>query len=165
MPERKWKATKKSKGDDVLSLLNVETLELEIGYRLVPLIEPEAGGDLLDRISQIRRQMATELGFILPSIRVRDNLQLAPNAYNIKLRGVTIEAGDVQSDLWLAMSTDPDVTEPLNGMAAKEPAFGLPAVWIHTDQKEDAEINGYTVVSPSAVVATHLTEVIKRKRV
>jgi flagellar biosynthesis protein FlhA len=134
------KAAKKSSGDNVMSLLSVESLELEIGYRLVPLIEPEAGGDLLERISQIRRQMATELGFILPSIRVRDNLQLPPSVYNIKLRGVTIETGDVESDLWLAMSTDPDVTEPLDGIATKEPAFGLPAVWIQEDQKEEPKL-------------------------
>ena len=145
-----------------MELLQVETLELEIGYRLVPLIEADAGGDLLDRISQIRRQVAMELGFVLPSVRVRDNLQLPPNQYNIKLRGVTIETGEVMADLWLAMSTDPDVTEPLEGIETKEPAFGLPALWIETDQKENAEVAGYTVVSASAVVSTHLTEVIKK---
>jgi len=153
---------KKATTENVLELLQVEMMELEIGYRLVPLIEADSGGDLLERISQIRRQMALELGFVLPSVRVRDNLQLAPNQYNIKLRGVTIESGEVLSDLWLAMSTDPDLTEPIDGIPTKEPAFGLPATWIEADEKENAELLGYTVVSSSAVVSTHLTEMIKK---
>jgi flagellar biosynthesis protein FlhA len=154
---------KKKSAENVMDLLTVEALELEIGYRLVPLIEAEAGGDLLQRITQIRRQMATELGFVLPSIRVRDNLQLPPNTYHIKLKGITLESGEVMSDLWLAMSTDPEVTEPLEGIQTKEPAFGLPATWVYDDQRELAEVSGYTVVSPAAVVATHISEVIKRK--
>ncbi len=153
---------KKTSAENVLELLQVEMLELEIGYRLVPLIEAEAGGDLLDRITQIRRQMATELGFVLPSVRVRDNLQLPPNQYNIKLRGITVESGDVLADLWLAMSTDPDITDAIHGIETKEPAFGLPAWWIEADEKESAEVSGYTVVSASAVVSTHLTEVIRK---
>lgn len=153
---------KKTTTENVLDMLQVETLELEIGYRLVPLIEAESGGDLLDRIAQIRKQIALEFGFVLPSIRVRDNLQLPPNQYNIKLRGVTIEQGEVMADLWLAMSTDPDITESIDGIDTKEPAFGLPALWIETDQKEQAEISGYTVVSASSVVSTHLTEMIKK---
>lgn len=152
----------KTTTENVLDLLAVEVLELEIGYRLVPLIEAEAGGDLLERIAQIRRQIATELGFVLPSVRVRDNLQLPPNRYNIKMRGVTLESGEVLSDLWMAMSTDPDITEPIEGIDTREPAFGLPALWIDAEEKERAEIAGYTVVSPSAVVSTHLTEVIRK---
>ncbi len=153
---------KKTTTENVLDLLQVETMELEIGYRLVPLIEAEAGGDLLERIAQIRKQVALEFGFVLPSIRVRDNLQLPPNQYNIKLRGVTIDQGEVMADLWLAMSTDPDIIEPIQGIETKEPAFGLPALWIEADEKEQAELNGYTVVSASAVVSTHLTEFIKK---
>lgn len=153
---------KKTTTENVLDMLQVETMELEIGYRLVPLIEAEAGGDLLERIAQIRKQVALELGFVLPSVRVRDNLQLPPNQYNIKLRGVTIEQGEVMADLWLAMSTDPDITEPIDGIETKEPAFGLPALWIESDEKEQAEMAGYTVVSASAVVSTHLTEMIKK---
>jgi len=156
------KKQKASTTENVLDLLAVDTLELEIGYRLVPLIEADSGGDLLERISQIRRQIATELGFVLPSVRVRDNLQLPPNRYNIKLRGITIENGEVQADLWLAMSTDPDITEPIPGIETKEPAFGLPALWIGQEEKEQAEVAGYTVVSASAVVSTHLTEVIRK---
>lgn len=153
---------KRTTTENVLDLMQVEMLELEIGYRLVPLIETENGGDLLDRIAQIRRQVALELGFVLPSVRVRDNLQLPPNQYNVKLRGVTIETGDVLADLWLAMSTDPDSTEPIDGIETREPAFGLPALWIEADEKEAAEAAGYTVVSASAVVSTHLTEIIKK---
>lgn len=162
--ENKAKTVQKKKNttENILDLLQVETMELEIGYRLVPLIEADSGGDLLERISQIRKQVALELGFVLPSIRVRDNLQLPPNQYNIKLRGVTIEQGEVMAELWLAMSTDPDIVEPIEGIDTKEPAFGLPALWIETDEKERAEIAGYTVVSASAVVSTHLTEVIKK---
>lgn len=160
--QSKVQQKKKTTTENVMELLAVETLELEIGYRLVPLIEPDAGGDLLDRIAQIRRQMALELGFVLPSVRVRDNLQLPPNQYNIKLRGVTLETGDVMADLWLAMSTDPDVVEDIQGIETREPAFGLPALWVDESEKEKAEVAGYTVVSASAVVSTHLTEMIKR---
>lgn len=158
----KTKQKKKATTESVMELLQVETLELEIGYRLVTLIEQDSGGDLLDRIAQIRRQVALESGFVLPSVRVRDNLQLPPNQYNIKLKGVVVESGSIQSDMWLAMNTDPENTVPIVGISTKEPAFGLPALWIYEDQKEEAEISGYTIVSPSAVVSTHLTEVIKR---
>ena len=137
--------------DNVLELLQVETLELEIGYRLVPLIEAENGGDLLDRIAQIRRQVAMELGFVLPSIRVRDNLQIPPNQYNVKLRGIAIETGEVMADLWLAMSTDPDITEPVDGIETREPAFGLPAFWIEDGEKETRRLRGirWSVPLPS----------------
>lgn len=146
----------------VMELLHVEPLELEIGYRLVPLLEAENGGDLLDRIAQIRRQMALELGLVLPSVRVRDNLQLPPNHYNIKLRGTIIDSGEVRSEMWLAMNTDSSSDSLPGAIETKEPAFGLPAYWVYSDQRENAEAAGYTVVSPSAVVATHVTEVVKR---
>lgn len=155
------KLKKPSSAQSVLDLLQVEPLEVEIGYRLVPLLESESGGDLLDRITQIRRQVAVELGFLLPSVRVRDNLQLPPNKYHIKLRGVVIESGEVRSEMLLAMNTDGSA-EKIKGIATKEPAFGLPALWIYADQKENAEMKGYTVVSASAVVATHITEVVKK---
>lgn len=156
------KSKKRATTESVMELLQVETLELEIGYRLVPLIETESGGDLLERIAQIRRQTALEFGFVLPSVRVRDNLQLSPNQYNIKLRGVVIDTGEVMAEMWLAMNTDPENTEAMEGIITKEPAFGLPALWIYEEQKEEAEAAGYTVVNSSAVVSTHLTEVIKR---
>jgi flagellar biosynthesis protein FlhA len=156
------KTKKRASAESVMELLTVETLELEIGYRLVPLIETDSGGDLLERIAQIRRQTALEFGYVLPSVRVRDNLQLSPNQYNLKLRGVVIDAGEVMAEMWLAMNTDPENTEPIEGLPTTEPAFGLPALWIYEDQKEEAEAAGYTVVNASAVVSTHLTEVIKR---
>jgi flagellar biosynthesis protein FlhA len=155
------KVKKPGSTQSVMELLQVEPMEVEIGYRLVPLLEAESGGDLLDRIAQIRRQVALELGMLLPSVRVRDNLQLPPNRYNIKLRGVIIESGEVRSEMWLAMNTD-GTSEKIKGIATKEPAFGLPAFWIYTDQREEAEMKGYTVVSASAVVATHLSEVVKK---
>jgi len=154
---------KKATTEDVLGLLTVEPLELEIGYRLVRLLEAEHGGDLLERIAQIRRQIALELGVVLPSVRVRDNLQLGPNTYQFKLRGVVVDTGEAVSDRWLAMNTEPDIAEPIEGSyATKEPAFGLPACWILESQKDLAELSGYTVVSASAMVSTHVTEIIKR---
>lgn len=129
----------------------------------MPLLDVEQGGDLLERIAQIRRQTALDLGIVLPSIRVRDNLQLPPNTYQIKLKGVPIESGEVYPDRSLAMNaggSDNDLG--INGISAIEPAFGLPAIWVEEKDKEIAETYGYTVVSPSAVISTHLTEVIKK---
>ena len=157
------KKKKKASRESVMELLNVETIEMEIGYRLVPLLDAEQGGDLLERIAQIRRQTALDLGIVLPSIRVRDNLQLPPNNYQIKLKGVPIESGEVYPDRSLAMNaggSDNDLG--INGISAIEPAFGLPAIWVEEKDKEIAENYGYTVVSPSAVISTHLTEVIKK---
>ena len=157
------KKKKKATRESVMELLNVETIEMEIGYRLVPLLDVEQGGDLLERIAQIRRQTALDLGIVLPSIRVRDNLQLPPNAYQIKLKGVAIESGEVYPDRSLAMNaggSDNDLG--INGISAIEPAFGLPAIWVEEKDKEIAENYGYTVVSASAVISTHLTEVIKK---
>lgn len=161
MEKAQEKVKKTGSTQSVMELLQVEPMEVEIGYRLVTLLEPESGGDLLDRISQIRRQVALEYGFLLPSVRVRDNLQLPPNRYQIKLRGVVIESGEVRPEMWLAMNTDGS-GDQIKGIATREPAFGLPAVWIYADQKEDAETKGYTVVSASAVMATHLSEVVKK---
>lgn len=157
------KKKKKATRESVMELLNVETIEMEIGYRLVPLLDVEQGGDLLERIAQIRRQTALDLGIVLPSIRVRDNLQLPPNTYQIKLKGVPIESGEVYPDRSLAMNaggSDNDLG--INGISAIEPAFGLPAIWVEEKDKEITETYGYTVVSPSAVISTHLTEVIKK---
>lgn len=159
MGKRKKKATRES----VLELLSVETIEIEVGYRLVPLLNIEQGGDLLERIAQIRRQTALDLGIVLPSIRVRDNLQLSPNTYQIKLKGVAIETGEVYPERSLAMNSSGNVDDSkMIGISAIEPAFGLPALWIEEKDKDYAEANGYTVVSPSAVVSTHLTEIIKK---
>lgn len=156
------KKTKASR-ETVMELLTIEAMEVEIGYRLVPLLDIEQGGDLLERIAQIRKQTALDYGIVLPSIRVRDNLQLAPNAYQIKLKGVPIESGEVYPDQHLAMNAGGGANDPnIQGISAIEPAFKLPALWIADKDKEYAESVGYTVVSPSAVVSTHLTEVIKK---
>ena len=163
--EKKMEAKQDKKGsrESVMQLLNVETIEIEVGYRLVPLLNIEMGGDLLERIAQIRRQTALDLGIVLPSIRVRDNLQLAPNTYQIKLKGVALESGEIYPDRSLAMNAGGNAEDiGITGIHAVEPAFGLPALWIEEKFKDDAELAGYTVVSPSAVVSTHLTEVIKK---
>ncbi len=163
--EKKQEAKKDTKAsrESIMQLLNVETIEIEVGYRLVPLLNIEMGGDLLERIAQIRRQTALDLGIVLPSIRVRDNLQLAPNTYQIKLKGIMIESGDIYPERSLAMNAGGAAEDiGITGIHAIEPAFGLPALWIEEKLKDDAELAGYTVVSPSAVVSTHLTEVIKK---
>ena len=157
--EKRAKATKES----VMELPNVDTIEIEVGYRLVQLLNVEMGGDLLERIAQIRRQTALDLGIVLPSIRVRDNLQLSPNSYQIKLKGVALESGEVYPERYLAMCAgDPVGNIAINGIHAIEPAFGLPALWIEDKDKDLAEMSGYTVVSASAVISTHITEVIKK---
>ena len=157
--EKRAKATRES----VMELLNVDTIEIEVGYRLVQLLNVEMGGDLLERIAQIRRQTALDLGIVLPSIRVRDNLQLSPNSYQIKLKGVALESGEVYPERFLAMCAgDPVGNLAINGIHAIEPAFGLPALWIEAKDKDMAEMSGYTVVSASAVISTHITEVIKK---
>jgi flagellar biosynthesis protein FlhA len=146
--------------ENVMNLLNVDPMELEIGYRLIPLVDAAQGGDLLDRITMIRRQTAIKQGLVLPPIRVRDNLQLKPKEYRINLRGIEIARGEVQVDHYLAMNAGM-ATGPIEGSPTTEPVFGLPAFWIPESRKEEAEILGYTVFDPSSVVATHLTEVIK----
>lgn len=157
------KTKKKASKESVMELLSIEPIEIEIGYRLVPLLDVEQGGDLLERIAQIRRQTAIDLGIVLPSIRVRDNLQLPANNYQVKLRGIPIETGEVYADRHLAMNAGTGDDDPnLKGINAVEPAFGLPALWIQDKDKEYAESEGYTVVSASAVISTHLTEVIKK---
>lgn len=140
--------------------LLVDPLELEIGYGLIPLVDSSQGGDLLDRIGQIRKQLATQLGFIIPPVRIRDNMQLEPNEYAIKIRTVKVAVGELMSGSYLAMDPSGEA-EPIRGIDTVEPAFGLPAIWITESQKDQAELCGYTVVELPAVLATHLTEVIK----
>ncbi|ERP38891.1 flagellar biosynthesis protein FlhA [Chitinivibrio alkaliphilus] len=144
----------------VEDFLVVDPLELEIGYGLIPLVDSAQGGDLLDRIQQIRKQLAAELGFIIPPVRIRDNMQLEPNQYVIKIRTIPVAQGELMSGSYLAM--DPgNVTDTIRGIETVEPAFGLPALWITESQKDEAELCGYTVVELPAVLATHLTEIIK----
>ena len=135
-------------------------MELEIGYSLIPLVDTGQGGDLLDRIVMIRRQCALELGLVVPTIRIRDNIQIKPNAYIIKLKGIEIAKGELLLDHFLAMNSG-TVFEEIQGIETQEPAFGLPALWIPEASREQAELNGYTVVDAVSVLATHLTEVIK----
>lgn len=155
--QQKKKATSP---ENIVSLLQVDPMELEIGYSLIPLVDTGQGGDLLDRIVMIRRQCALELGLVVPTIRIRDNIQIKPNAYIIKLKGVEIAKGELMLDHYLAMNSG-TVFEEVPGIETTEPAFGLPALWIPESEREQAELNGYTVVDAVSVLATHLTEVIK----
>ena len=147
--------------DKVEEMLAVDPMELEVGYGLIKLVDRKQGGDLLDRIGNIRRQQASELGIVVPPIRIRDNIQLEPNQYAIKLRGVQIARGETLPGQLLAIDSGL-VTEKISGMDTTEPAFGLPALWINEDQKQLAEHRNYTVVEASSVLATHLTEIIKK---
>ena len=149
-----------TKPENIVSLLQVDPMELEIGYSLIPLVDTGQGGDLLERIVMIRRQCALELGLVVPTIRIRDNIQIKPNAYIIKLKGIEIAKGELLLDHYLAMNSG-TVFEEMQGIETTEPAFGLPALWIPEAQREQAELNGYTVVDAVSVLATHLTEVIK----
>lgn len=147
--------------DKIESYLQVDQMELEIGYGLIPLVDVNQGGDLLDRITMLRRQCATEIGIVVPPIRIRDNIQLKPNQYTVKIKGVEIGNGELMSGCFLAM--DPGGTsQKIHGIPTVEPAFGLPAMWITSSQREAADIAGYTVVELPAVIATHLTELIRR---
>ena len=141
-------------------LLKVDVLELEVGYGLVPLIDTAQGGDLLDRISAVRRQLALELGLVMPPVRIRDNMQLAPGEYNVKIRGNTVAHGAVEPAKLLAMDSGL-VSKPIDGIPTKEPAFGLDAMWIDPQQRQRAETLNYTVVDPTSVLATHITELVK----
>jgi len=148
------------KEETVEELLQVDPLEIEIGYGLIPLVDTKQGGDLLEQITRIRRQIAVEMGMILPSIRVRDNIQLKPNEYRIKIKGIEVVQGELMIKHFLAMETG-KIAKSLDGIKTKEPTFGFPAVWIREEQKEEAEAAGYIVVDASSVLITHLTEVIK----
>lgn len=147
--------------ESVINLLTVDPIEFEFGYGLIPLADTGQGGDLLDRIIMIRRQCALEMGLVVPVIRIRDNIQLKPNEYVIKIKGNTVGGGELLLNHYLAMSPGYD-DESINGIETVEPSFGLPALWIDDTVKERAELSGYTVVDPPSVVATHLTELIKR---
>ncbi|MGV3488259.1 MAG: flagellar biosynthesis protein FlhA [Tuberibacillus sp.] len=147
--------------DQVVDLLQTDPIEFEFGYALVPLADANQGGDLLDRIVMIRRQIASEFGLVLPVVRIRDNIQLEPNVYRLKIKGSEIARGTLFLDHYLAMSPGED-DPSIKGIDTTEPAFGLPAKWIAEDMKDQAEMAGYTVVDPPSVVSTHLTEVLKQ---
>ncbi len=146
--------------EKIEDMLKIDPMEIEIGYSLIPLVDTSQGGDLLERIALIRKQLAGELGIIVPPIRIRDNIQLDADSYRIKIRGIETSRGSLMIDHLLAMAPG-QVEEEIAGTPTREPAFGLPAIWIDKKQQEYAELMGYTVVEPSAVLATHLSEVIK----
>jgi flagellar biosynthesis protein FlhA len=141
-------------------LLKVDALEVEIGYGLIPLVDSNQGGDLLDRVSAIRRQLALDLGIIVPPIRIRDNIQLSPNQYAVKVKGIKVAEFELMPDHILAINPG-YIKDDIDGFKTEEPAFKLSARWIIPNLKESAESMGYTIVEPSAVMATHLTEIIK----
>lgn len=147
--------------ENVTSLLQVDPIELEFGYGIIPLADSNQGGDLLDRVVMIRRQIALELGTIVPIIRLRDNIQLNPNQYIIKIKGIQVSEGEILFDHYLAMNPG-YVEEEITGIPTFEPSFHLPALWITEGQRERAESLGYTVVDPPSIIATHLTEVIRK---
>ncbi|MDN5709016.1 MAG: flagellar biosynthesis protein FlhA [Planococcus sp. (in: firmicutes)] len=147
--------------ESVTDLLHVDAIEFEFGYGLIPIADKNQGGDLLDRVIMIRRQCAMELGIVVPVIRIRDNIQLQPNEYVIKIKGNRVARGDIMLDHYLAMSPGVD-DENVYGIETVEPAFGMPALWVDEDMKEEAEMAGYAIVDPPSVVSTHLTEIIKR---
>ena len=149
------------KPENVVSLLNVDPIELEFGYGIIPLADVNQGGDLLDRVVMIRRQIALELGAVVPIIRLRDNIQLNPNQYVIKIKGILVSEGEILFDHYMAMNPG-YVEEEITGIPTFEPSFHLPAIWITESQRERAESLGYTVVDPPSIIATHLTEVIRQ---
>ena len=149
------------KPENVVSLLNVDPIELEFGYGIIPLADVNQGGDLLDRVVMIRRQIALELGAVVPIIRLRDNIQLNPNQYVIKIKGIQVSEGEILFDHYMAMNPG-YVEEEITGIPTFEPSFHLPAIWITESQRERAESLGYTVVDLPSIIATHLTEVIRQ---
>jgi len=153
------KAAKEEKIID--DVLKIEILELAIGYQLIRLADPNQGGDLLDRIKTMRRKIAADFGFLMPQVRIRDNLQLNPNQYQILLKGISIGEGEIYPDKFMAMS-NPMVTEEIEGIPTKEPAFGIDAIWIDAEQKEEALMAGYTVIDPSTIIVTHMSELVKK---
>lgn len=158
--EEETEADEIRRPENVVSLLQVDPIELEFGYGIIPLADVNQGGDLLDRVVMIRRQIALELGTVVPIIRLRDNIQLNPNQYIIKIKGIQVTEGEILFDHYMAMNPG-YVTEEISGIPTFEPSFHLPAIWITEGQREKAESLGYTVVDPPSIIATHLTEVIR----
>ncbi len=160
-PQKSPEQIKQEEEAALEDILKTEMLELTLGYELIRLADASQGGDLLDRIRSMRRKIASDFGFLMPQVRIRDNLHLEPKHYQILLKGADIGSGEIYPDKFMAMDSGMAV-EPINGVDAKEPAFGLDAVWINLDQKEHAIMNGYTVVDPATVISTHMSELVKR---
>ncbi len=160
-PKKSQKQLNEEEKKSLDDILKLEILELDLGYQLIKLADPVQGGDLLDRIKTMRRKIATDFGFLIPQVRIRDNLHLQPNQYQFLLKGAEIGSGEIYTDKFLAMDSGL-VVDKIDGIATKEPAFGLDAMWIDSDLKEDAIIKGYTTVDPATVISTHLSELIKK---
>ena len=154
-------ASEKRKPENVANLLKVEPIELEFGYGIIPMVDTNLGGDLLERVVMIRRQCALDMGIIVPSIRLRDNVQLNTNEYVLKIKGLEVARGEVMADHVLAINAA-GAKETISGIETVDPAFGMPALWITRNMRERAELLGYTTFDPPSVIATHLTELIKR---
>jgi flagellar biosynthesis protein FlhA len=146
--------------EDMLEMVVVDPIELEIGYSLIPMIDDDSQDNLLRRITSIRRQLMSEIGLILPVVRIRDNLRLQPQEYKVKIRGQEVASGELLMDRLLAIP-GPEVDDNIPGVDTTEPAFGLPALWIYESDQGQAELKGYTVVNPFSVLSTHLTEVVR----
>lgn len=158
--EEEIQQTQRPLAEELTSLVKVDPLEVEVGYNLISLVLPEQGGDFLDRVAMVRRQMALEMGMVIPAVRILDNLQLDANTYRIKLKGVELSRYEILPDHYLAMDSGM-TSKKIKGVETKEPAFGTPAIWITEGQKDEAEMANYTVVDPPSVMATHLTEIIR----
>lgn len=160
-PKKTNEEIQKEEESALEDILKVEMLELTLGYQLIRLADSSQGGDLLERIRSMRRKIASDFGFLMPQVRIRDNLHLQPEEYQILLKGIPIGDGIIKPDKFLAMDSGM-ATGEIDGEATKEPAFGLDALWIKAEQKEDAIINGYTVVDPATVISTHMSELVKQ---
>lgn len=146
--------------ENVYSLLNVEQIEMEFGYSLIPLVDESSGGNFIDRVVMFRKQMALEMGFVIPSVRIKDSGQLNPNQYSILLKGEEVARGDILTDHYLALAPG-DESDDISGIETVDPAFHIPAKWISEDKKIQAELAGYTLIDPTSVIITHLSEIIK----
>jgi flagellar biosynthesis protein FlhA len=160
-PKKSQEEIRKEEESALEDILKLEILELDLGYQLIKLADPNQGGDLLERIRSMRRKIAQDFGFLMPQVRIRDNLHLNPNHYQIQLKGIEIGEGEIYPDKFLAMDSGL-VTDEIEGMPTKEPAFGLDALWIEPELKEDAIIKGYTAVDPATVISTHMSELVKK---
>ena len=160
-PKKSPDELKKEEETTLNDILKLEILELDLGYQLIKLADPAQGGDLLDRVKSMRRKIATDFGYLIPQVRIRDNLHLNPNHYQLLLKGIEIGSGEIYPDKFLAMDSGLAI-EKIQGIPTKEPAFGLDALWIDARDKEDAIIKGYTAVDPATVISTHLSELIKK---
>lgn len=160
-PKKSPEELRKEEETTLNDILKLEILELDLGYQLIKLADPAQGGDLLDRVKSMRRKIASDFGYLIPQVRIRDNLHLTPNHYQLLLKGIEIGHGEIYPDKFLAMDSGLTI-EKVNGIPTKEPAFGLDAIWIDAHLKEDAIIKGYTTVDPATVISTHLSELIKK---